>query len=348
MITVLKSKISEIKITGLKSDYEGSLTLCPELMERANIKEYEQIYINSKYGKGRIMTYVLKGEINDCELNGGACNHFEVEEIVHLLVFKQIPDNDYYRPIILKNWRFTDAIKYYNANPYKNYDYDIYIDKHKVKDFVKDIINVAKEYAYFTKPKEIDKYDFVLPDSFVIKGVHGAGWTIFVKNNFNKKESIIKMKSWLGLCYTKLQKSHLNLTHGVLIEEYLNDIQDYKFFMFNGKLEFILFNIGYPPIKQNYYDKDWNLIPMSVIYPIDIDIKYEKPDNLEEMIRVICELTRKIKNPPFVRVDIYRKNNELYFGEYTFSPFGGSYPFVPNEYEEKYGSFIIKDKNYNE
>ena len=101
MRTVLKSKISEIKISGTKHDYEGSITLDPELMEKANIKEYEQIYINSKYGKGRIMTYVLKGKIGDCELNGGACNHFKIGEIVHLLFFKQIPETEYFKPIII-------------------------------------------------------------------------------------------------------------------------------------------------------------------------------------------------------------------------------------------------------
>ena len=98
---ILKSKISEIEITGASHDYEGSITLCPELMEKANVKEYEQVFINSKYGKGRIMTYVLKGKFGDCELNGGACNHFEIGEMVHLLFFKDINENAEHKPIIL-------------------------------------------------------------------------------------------------------------------------------------------------------------------------------------------------------------------------------------------------------
>jgi len=263
----------------------------------------------------------------------------------------------------MNNWKFTDALKHYNANPYKDYDYDTYIDKHKAKDFVKDVINVAKEYAYFTKPEEIDNYDFDLLNSFVIKGTHGAGWTIFVNGNFDtcgghyqnktytKKESIIEMKNWLKLCYTRsLQKSHFNLTPGVLIEEYLNDIQDYKFFMFNGNLEFILLNFGFPPLKQNYYDRNWNLLPMYRDgHPDDFNTNHKKPDNLKEMIRVIHQLTEKIKNPPFVRVDIYKNSdNKLYFSEYTFSPSGGNIQFKPYEYEKKYGLLIIKDENYNE
>jgi len=104
MKTVLKAKISEIKITGANHNYEGSLTLDTDIMEKLNIVEGEQIFINSKYGEGRIMTYILPGKRGSdiCELNGGACNHFEVGEIVHLLFFTQINDWEKYSPIIIK------------------------------------------------------------------------------------------------------------------------------------------------------------------------------------------------------------------------------------------------------
>lgn len=51
------------------------------------VRDYEQVFVNSKYGTGRIMTYVIPGDKGVCELNGGACSHFEVGEVVHLLFF---------------------------------------------------------------------------------------------------------------------------------------------------------------------------------------------------------------------------------------------------------------------
>lgn len=103
MKTVLKSKIQEIKITQANIDYIGSLTLDEDIMDELGVCEYEQVFVNSKKGKGRIMTYFIKGERGTkcCELNGGAANHFLVGEIVHLLVFKIINENESHTPKIL-------------------------------------------------------------------------------------------------------------------------------------------------------------------------------------------------------------------------------------------------------
>ena len=91
MITVLKSKIQEAVISGASVECEGSITLSPELMAQADLREYEQVHVNSKYGTGRIITYVLGGE-SGCrvELNGGAANHFKLGEVVHILAFCQV------------------------------------------------------------------------------------------------------------------------------------------------------------------------------------------------------------------------------------------------------------------
>jgi len=92
--------------------------------------------------------------------------------------------------------------------------------------------------------------------------------------------------------------------------------------------------------KRSYYDKDWNFVPVTRLYPYALT--KDKPENLEEMIQVVYKLTEIAKNPPFVRVDIYIKNNELYFSEYTFTPTGGQGRFDPVKYEKEYGALIRK------
>jgi aspartate 1-decarboxylase len=89
--TYLKAKVRAIKITDRKIEYEGSLTLDRNIMDQLGVAPYEQVFINSKYNKSRIMTYVLPGKrgSNCCELNGGAVHHFHNGEIIHLLFFTQ-------------------------------------------------------------------------------------------------------------------------------------------------------------------------------------------------------------------------------------------------------------------
>lgn len=103
MRTVLRSKVQEIRVTAANIEYEGSLTLDEDIMDAMCVIPYEQVFINSKNGNGRIMTYLLPGERGSkcCEMNGGAANHFAVGEIVHLLVFETIGPNGIADPIII-------------------------------------------------------------------------------------------------------------------------------------------------------------------------------------------------------------------------------------------------------
>ena len=43
---------------------------------------------------------------------------------------------------------------------------------------------------------------------------------------------------------------------------------------------------------------------------------------------------------PQLRVDFYEVNGKVYFGELTFSHFGGIVPFYPAKWDETFGSWI--------
>ena len=53
------------------------------------------------------------------------------------------------------------------------------------------------------------------------------------------------------------------------------------------------------------------------------------------------------KDIPFVRVDWYEINGELYFGELTFYPGNGYEEFTPEEWDYKIGDMIDLSKAYN-
>ena len=90
MLTVLKSKINELKIEECNAECEGSITIPRDIAEKANLYPYERVEVNSKYGEGRISTYVLMGD--KAMLNGGAANHFKEGEIVHVNSFMDITE----------------------------------------------------------------------------------------------------------------------------------------------------------------------------------------------------------------------------------------------------------------
>ncbi len=127
----------------------------------------------------------------------------------------------------------------------------------------------------------------------------------------------------------------------IIIEEYIvSEGQkapiDYKFMVFHGNVEFV--HVTYDRFddkitKRNFYDKEWN--------PIDVKLHFaqgdgiSKPHKLNEMIEIAERLSEDFEH---IRVDLYNPNkNDIYFGEMTVAESSGGNPFVPQEYDFKFG-----------
>ncbi len=104
---ILKSKIHRIKVTQTELYYEGSITLDPILMEKANIVANEKVEVLNLYTGARIETYAIAGERGSgvvC-LNGPAARTAQVGDEIIVLSYwwvreediKDIPD-----PIVIK------------------------------------------------------------------------------------------------------------------------------------------------------------------------------------------------------------------------------------------------------
>ena len=61
------------------------------------------------------------------------------------------------------------------------------------------------------------------------------------------------------------------------------------------------------------------------------------PATFAKMIEFAEIFSRDI---PFLRVDMYVVNGQIYMSEFTFYPGAGFTPFEPFEWEEKIGSWI--------
>lgn len=88
-IEVLKSKIHRAVITEANLNYVGSLTLDEDLMNAANMIEYEKVQIVNVNNGSRIETYLIKGKKGSgvCCLNGPAARQGAVGDTVIIISY---------------------------------------------------------------------------------------------------------------------------------------------------------------------------------------------------------------------------------------------------------------------
>lgn len=250
----------------------------------------------------------------------------------------------------LNNIKFTDKLREYNKN--LPIEYCDYVDKFKVKKIVK---NMKIDNLYITNTykvldlnsKNIDLN--LLPKDCVIKTNNGSGDVILIQNrNIYKmigrgkvlEPKVSNYKKWLELSIkphvTKYENQYKYIKPIVFVEEFLgNNIQDYKFYCFGGKVHFFHIDSGrFSDHCQNFYDLNFNLLPFRKEGKKNCKFKIKKPRNLKKMIEISEKLSKKFD---FVRIDLYEINNKIYFGEFTFCPVAAQSIFTPIEYEYEIG-----------
>src|SRR5690606_17957158 len=74
--TLLKSKIHRVTVREADLEYEGSITIDRDLMDAADMNEYEQVHIFNVTNGHRFVTYVIEGGrgSGDICVNGAAAH----------------------------------------------------------------------------------------------------------------------------------------------------------------------------------------------------------------------------------------------------------------------------------
>ena len=89
IIEVLKSKVHRAVITEANLNYIGSLTLDADLMDAANMIEFEKIHVVNVNNGERLETYLIKGERGSgvvC-LNGAAARRGAAGDVVIIISY---------------------------------------------------------------------------------------------------------------------------------------------------------------------------------------------------------------------------------------------------------------------
>lgn len=230
------------------------------------------------------------------------------------------------------------------------------VDKYEVGRFVEKTI--GKEYVIpcLGVWEKVDDINFAeLPESFVLKCTHDSGSVVICKekSNFNIEEAKRKLSKCLSDNYYKGKRewAYKDIKPRLIAEPFIPtlgnpDSVEYKLTVYNGKVRFITVCTGIAhsslDVRTNdHYTPNWERLPFYVYYkPSGKEIL--KPSFMDKMV----ELTELLaKDLPQVRVDWYVNDGKITFGEMTFYTWAGYLKFVPEEWDEKLGSWLVLPKN---
>lgn len=229
-------------------------------------------------------------------------------------------------------------------------EYAQMVDKYEAKKYVASIIGeeyIIPTYGVYDAFEEIDFAS--LPQQFVLKCTHNSGGVFVCKDKavFDVEGARKQVNKWLkkNPYWKNREYPYKNVKPRIIIEQYMEDesgyeLKDYKFFCFDGtaKYIFVASDRGKDDeeTKFDFYDIEWNLLPFTNGHP-NSNKMMKKPENYDKMVEISEKLSLGI---PHVRVDLYNINGRIYFGELTFFHWSGLVPFVPEEWDYKFGSWL--------
>ena len=230
----------------------------------------------------------------------------------------------------------------------RNTDYIRMVDKCDVKEYVANAIGdeyIIPTLAVWERAEDITIDE--LPEQFVLKCTHDSGSVVICKNKADF--DLEKAKAQLAIALQKNMFWHgrewpyKNVKPRIIAEQYMSDdsgeLSDYKFMCFNGtvKCSFVCTErFSGKGLHVTFLDKDWKVMPFERSFP-SVKEGLPKPLNYEKMVELAEKLSAGI---PFVRVDFYEVDNQIYFGELTFFPGNGTETFQPKEWDDILGSWI--------
>lgn len=258
------------------------------------------------------------------------------------------------------NWKspktFTEKIQWLKVYGFKS-EYTSLVDKYAVKDYVSSKIGAEYIIPTIGVWECVDEINWdELPPQFVLKTTHGGGGCGVVicssKADFNRDRAVQQLSLSMQANAGKSYREHPydNVPCRIIAEKFMKDsnvgsqdLSDYKFFCFGGEPMYCqVIRDRHTKETIDFYDMEWKHMPFVGINPIGNSIgngicSVPKPQKLQLMIEICRKLSAGI---PFLRVDLYIIDDDVYFGELTFYPASGLGVFTPKEWDSILGEKI--------
>ncbi|GAB1409957.1 aspartate 1-decarboxylase [Desulfovibrionales bacterium] len=92
--TFLQAKLHRATITGADVEYEGSVAICPDLIQAAGFCLHERVDIYNVDNGERLSTYVIAGKKGEICLNGAAAHKGSPGERVIIATYVQLEPHE--------------------------------------------------------------------------------------------------------------------------------------------------------------------------------------------------------------------------------------------------------------
>lgn len=193
-----------------------------------------------------------------------------------------------------------------------------------------------------------------LPNAFVMKANHGSSFVEVVRDKSQTTFEELKMSAdrWLATDFYDIvrERHYRKIKPRIFFEQLLLDKNgripaDIKLHCFNGRP-------GQPPIMYllvisdrfgasthgDVYDADWNWLDIAIGLYKRSAAPAPRPGNLDAILDVAAKLCADFD---YVRVDLYAPDNQVFFGELTFTPGAGVLPFTPDSIDYEWGKLLV-------
>jgi hypothetical protein len=230
-------------------------------------------------------------------------------------------------------------------------------DKLAVRDYVERKVGSDHLIPLIATPDAFTQEVFdSLPPSFVMKANHGCGFVEVVRDKSSVSFELMHelARQWLSINFyhASRERHYRHLEPRLYFEELLLDNSgkipaDLKLHCFSSPCgsptvyaAVISDRFGDP--RADLFDAQWNRLDIAVGDYRRSDIEPSRPANLECLIEVATLLSEDFN---YVRVDLYALGDRIYFGELTFTPGAGVFPFTPDRVDYEWGKLFKAAEN---
>ena len=254
------------------------------------------------------------------------------------------------RKLNLKNPKeYNEKLQWLKLNDRKP-EYSTMVDKYEVRGYIEDLLGDKYLIPCLGIYDSVDDIDIdALPDRFVLKCTHDSGSVEICKDksSFDIEGARHRLSQAMKRNYyaTYREWPYKYVKPRIIAEGYLEgdggDLKDYKVMCFNGEAKIIEVHenrfVEGKVHTQTFYDREWNIVPLTQIETVTVDRPGERPRQLDEILR-LSELIAK--NMYHARIDWYIEGDKIYFGEITFFDGSGFESFSTPEMERMLGDMI--------
>ena len=237
-------------------------------------------------------------------------------------------------------------------------------DKYKVREYIEKVGLADTLVKLYGKWDSVDEIDWDgLPNQFVMKMNNGSG-DVFIckdKSKFDIDAAKNKLRKLFQVQYglTSGEPHYSKIRPCVIAEELLDStlqpiksdsLIDYKIWCFNGVPAYIAVYMNRTPhsLQTAIFDIEWRYHRDYLIFTdhfLECTTIPPRPVAFERMLECARVLS---KGFPILRCDLYEVAGKVYFGEMTFTSYGGFMNYFSQDFFDITGNLIdlSEDKNY--